>query len=300
MSVVDCGSISAASREVNLAQPALSNHMKALEYELGVSLFERSVRGISLTNSGQRLYERGMSVLRRVEQIKHEVTESQNSPIGEVSIAIAASMAPVLAGYIFWKTQEVYPDIDLKILDAYNVMSSDLVRTGTVDFALIPNVTAMVNVTSKPVISQKFYLVGRSFPEGMSDTVDLKDLRQFPLVMGPRKNQFRVELEHIALREGQSLNIRYEQETIAVYRSIILSGPAYTVVPYSAFAEEISNGELQAKEIINPSIERILSLAWQDSGGLTVAAEAIMNLMESCIHDLVSQGKLVGRTLLDR
>ncbi|HMQ95552.1 MAG TPA: LysR family transcriptional regulator [Amaricoccus sp.] len=297
MSVVHSGSIAAASREVNLAQPALSKHMRALEDELGVALFERSVRGVTLTKAGERLYERGTSVLRRIDQIRHEVVETGESPVGEVCIAIAASMAPVLAGYLFWRARAVYPDIDLRIRDAYTVMSRNLVRTGAVDVALVPNVAALENVRSLPLISQKFYLVGRSFPGGMGPTVELRDLRGFPLVMGTRNNHFRISLENIALREGHSLNIVIEQESIPVYRSIILSGPAYTVVPYSAFAEEIAGGALQAKEIVNPPVERVLSMAWNDSGGLSVATEAIKSLFETCVRELVAEGKLVGRIL---
>jgi LysR family nitrogen assimilation transcriptional regulator len=268
-----------------------------LEGELGVPLFERSVKGVTLTEAGKRLYERGTSILRRVDQIRHEVVGIGETPIGEVSIAIAASMTPILAGYIFWRAKETLPDIELRIRDAYTVMSRNLIRTGAVDLALVPNVGALDHVRSTPLISQKFFLVGQGFPDTPGHVVELKDLRNFPLVMGTRNNQFRIALEDIALREGHPLNIVYEQETIPVYRSIILSGPAYTVVPYSAFADEIGRGLLEAREIVNPSIERVLSLAWNESSGLSVAAAAIKRLLEACIEELVAQGRLVGRIL---
>ncbi|SDJ36538.1 LysR family transcriptional regulator [Aliiruegeria lutimaris] len=236
MAVVDCHSITAASREVHLAQPALSKHMRALEDEMGIALFERTVRGVALTKAGERLYERGTALLRRVEQIHQEVIDTGESMVGDVSIAIAASLSPVLSGYLFWKTRSAHPGINLRTRDSHAVMTSNLVRSGAIDVALLPNVAALDHVRSFPLVSQKFYLVGREFPDSIGATIEFRDLRRFPLVMGTRNNHFRVSLETIAIGENQPLNILVEQESIPVYRSIILSGPAYTVVPYSAFA----------------------------------------------------------------
>lgn len=295
--VVEHGSITAAAQAINLAQPALSTHVKALEEDLGVRLFERSVRGVTLTLAGRKLYDRGASVLRQVEQLYEEIVQPGEEPVGEVKVAIAASVAPLLSGYFFWRAKEKYPGIDLKMKDVSNVLEKNRIASGEVDLALLPNIGAVPNVASEPLVSQRFFLVGKSFPGEMQDVVTLKELRRFPLVMGSRRNQFRIALEDIALREGCSLNIVSEQETIPVYGSIISSGPAYTVVPYSAFSEEIESGRLQAKEIVKPAVERVLSMAWREDYELSAAANAAKNLLRTCVRELVVQGKLVGREL---
>ena len=65
--IVDEGSISNASRQLNIAQPALSRQMKILEDELGVQLFERGSRRIKMTEAGQLLRERTEQILNLVE-----------------------------------------------------------------------------------------------------------------------------------------------------------------------------------------------------------------------------------------
>lgn len=68
--VADEGSISNASRHLNIAQPALSRQMKILEEDLGVQLFERGSRKIKLTIAGQLLRERTEQILNLVEGTK--------------------------------------------------------------------------------------------------------------------------------------------------------------------------------------------------------------------------------------
>lgn len=202
MKTVELGSISAAARAVNLAQPAFSNHIRSLEKDLGVVLFDRSVKGVTLTPAGRRLHERGNSILRRIDQVRREVTETGETPTGDVSIAISPSMARLLSGRVFWAVLRRYPDINLKIHGARRVRSGDLVNTGNVDFAMLSGVISSTDVRTEPFISQRFCLIGAAFPDDMGETVDLADLRRFPLAVGNRRDQIRVELENAALREG--------------------------------------------------------------------------------------------------
>ncbi|RYH12253.1 LysR family transcriptional regulator [Tropicimonas sp. IMCC6043] len=291
------GSISAGARMANMAQPAFSLQIKVLEEDLGVPVFERGARGVRLTPAGERLFDRATALLRHVDQVREEVVNATDEPVGEVRIVLAASLAPRLAGRIFWETRRAFPKVNLHILDLYRGEMDDQMAPRYVDFALRPNVTAMSGITSEPVIAQKLYLVGSELPASLGETIEFAELRHFPLVMGHKTHQLRIEMENIALREGLSLNIAYEQDSISVYRSIIQSGPACTIVPYSAFSAEIEAGWLSAARIESPFIERVLSFAWHADTGLSSSALAVKDLLHRCIRDMVEEGTFRGRLL---
>ena len=97
IAAAESGSISEAARRVHLAQPAFSAHIKALEHDLGVTLFLRSTRGVSLTAPGKRLYNGATALFRHVAQVRQETLSAGNEPSGDVRIVLAGSLAPLLA-----------------------------------------------------------------------------------------------------------------------------------------------------------------------------------------------------------
>ncbi|QRM35152.1 LysR family transcriptional regulator [Microvirga sp. VF16] len=297
LEAVQCGSISAAARKVHLAQPAFSTHIKALEDELGVQLFERSTKGVRLTDAGERLSRGAQSLFRHVDQVREETINAANELAGEVRIVLASSVASLLAGKLFWETRQTYPHIRLVILDLMRVASDDLVTSRQVDFALLPNVATLAGAATVPVIAQDLYMVGRVPPGDTHGEIDFRNLANYSLVMGGRRNQLRIDLENTAAREGHRVRVAIEQDSLSVFRSIVINGPAYTIVPYSAFATEIEAGLLTATRIVNPSIERTLSFVWHEFSSLSSSASAVRDLLRQIIIRVVAEGHLRGRLL---
>lgn len=163
---------------------------------------------------------------------------------------------------------------------------------------MTPNVSTLVGAASEPVLAQDLYLVGRNRPEGAGEVIDFAALQSVPLVMGGRKNQLRIELEHTAARIGHRLNVVVEQDSLSVFRSIALSGAAYTVVPYSAFAMEIEAGLLVASRIVNPGIERTLSFVWHEFSELSLSARAVKDVFRGLVQTVVERNQMRGRLLL--
>lgn len=297
IAAAECGSISEASRCVHLAQPAFSKHIKTLEDDLGVTLFERGARGVTMTSSGRRLYDGALALFRHVDQVRHDTVTAGHDLSGEVRIVLSNSLASTLAGKIFFATREAYPNIRLSILDLLRVESENLITSRTVDFGLIPNAATLSGATSEPVLAQNLYLVGRELPGVVDGKIPFRSLEQYALVMGGRKNQLRIDLEGTAARTGHRIKVVSEQGSLSVYRSIIMSGPFYTVVPYSAFATEINVGRLQAARIVDPVIERTSSFVWHELSDLSASAYAVMTLLKAVIAEMVNLGQLHGRLL---
>lgn len=297
VAAAESGSISEASRRVHLAQPAFSAHIKTLEHDLGVTLFERSARGVSLTTSGRRLYDGALSLFRHVDQVRHDTVTADADLSGEVRIVLTSSLASMLAGKIFTATRGAYPNIRLSILDLLRVASENLITSRMVDFGLVPNAATLNGATSEAVLAQDLYLVGRELPGVVDGKIPFRLLRHYPLVMGGRRNQLHIDLENTAARSGHRINIVSEQDSLSVYRSIIMTGPFYTVVPYSAYATDIKAGSLQAAQIVEPVVERATSLVWHEFSELSASARAVMTLLKTAIAEMVNLGQLRGRLL---
>jgi DNA-binding transcriptional LysR family regulator len=139
VAVVDEGSFTRAARAIGIAQPSLSQHIKALEEELNGRLIERLPRGISLTPAGRTLLPEARAAVRAVERGRRGVRASLALEAGELEIATVLSMAVgLLPRYIrIW--HERYPDVGIRLQEfRHRSLLEDAIEQGVADFAIGP------------------------------------------------------------------------------------------------------------------------------------------------------------------
>ena len=113
--IVDEGSISAAAKKLHISQPPLSHQMKSLECELGVILFDRGLRSITLMDAGKLLYTRAKTILDMTSATKMEINNLGSGLSGTLRIGMVSSSS---IGYIARKLrdfQEIYPEVTYQI-----------------------------------------------------------------------------------------------------------------------------------------------------------------------------------------
>ena len=96
VAVAERGGFGAAASALNVAQSAISRHIKQLEHELGGTLLERGARGVSVTESGRLLLARGRWLLGAFGDIKAEVRTENREPSGTVRLGAPSSLADIL------------------------------------------------------------------------------------------------------------------------------------------------------------------------------------------------------------
>ena len=91
IAVVEAGGFSAAARRSGESQPAVSKAIAALEKRLGVALFNRSTRSVTLTDQGQRYYDRTKPLVDEMDDADSELTSSTHNVSGLIRIAVAST-----------------------------------------------------------------------------------------------------------------------------------------------------------------------------------------------------------------
>ena len=133
VTVADFGHLTRAAEALHLSQPAVSGHIKALEEGFGVTLFERSSSGMSLTPSGRRLLAESAQIINAVEHLKHSAQELRGEPTGKLKLGTVLEPSVLRVGDLLVEARERYPQIELELAQ---VMSSDAlarVRSGALD-----------------------------------------------------------------------------------------------------------------------------------------------------------------------
>ena len=133
IAVAKLGHLTRAAETLHLSQPALSGQIKALEENLGVTLFERSSSGMALTTSGRRLLEDAQRVIEAVEELKHAAQRLRGMTTGTLKLGTVLEPATLRLGTMLALAFERHPQLELEV---HQVLSSDAlvgVRNGTLD-----------------------------------------------------------------------------------------------------------------------------------------------------------------------
>jgi DNA-binding transcriptional LysR family regulator len=131
------GSVTAAARELNYAQPSVSHHLARLEAETGVRLIQRAGRGIRLTEAGRLLADRAAEVLGRLDAAENELAAHAGLSAGRVRLAAFPSALGTIVPAAAAMLRAEYPGMDVRLTEAEPPEALRMLRAGYVDVALV-------------------------------------------------------------------------------------------------------------------------------------------------------------------
>ena len=137
VAVARYGSVTAAARALNYAQPSVSHHLARLEAETGIKLIARAGRGIRLTDAGRLLAERAAEVIGRLDAAENELAAYTGLRAGRLRLAAFPSALGTIVPAAAAKLRGHQPSVDLRLTEAEPPEALRMLRAGYVDVALI-------------------------------------------------------------------------------------------------------------------------------------------------------------------
>ncbi|KIC20364.1 LysR substrate-binding domain-containing protein [Leisingera sp. ANG-Vp] len=297
-SIVENGGFISASRELFIAQPALSRQIVDLEAEVGVGLLMRGPSGTKVTEAGRRFYSHAKSILEQVELAKNDASSAAGKLAGDIAIALPVGIAGMLAATIIQAVEQQYPGINVSILDGLGFEAGQVIEAGKVDFGILPSIGRLQDVEFEPVVREELFLFSkRRHSEPDSSDIPLAELSGFDLVMPNRQVHVRRALEEAMMETGRQLRVRYEQQSLLTIRGMVLAGVGATVLNWPSMADLLSAGEVDARRIINPNLSRNVSLAIPKIRPLTPVSQAVYDVVREVLAAEVRNGNWKGEVI---
>ncbi len=190
LAVIREGTISAAAESLHVAQPSLSRQMKDLEEELGVTLFERGNRRITLTEEGQVLRRRAEELVRLMQLTQEEIAQVKHQLIGSIRIGAGESQAFRFFAETAATLLKEHPDVQLHITSGDTQDLMDELDNGLIDFALIFSDFDREKYRSfqLPAVDRFGVLMRRDHPLASKPEIQMSELAGVPLMMSHWEN----------------------------------------------------------------------------------------------------------------
>ena len=147
------GNLSRAAKSLATSQPAISAQIKALEDELGIALFERSAKGMSLTGEGQHLLEEAQRTLSSASELLEEARRLRGQPDGTVRIGAPPDPTTLRIGELLSQAAQRFPYLQIQLHHASSVAIRRDLLSGNLDcgFVLGPTEEKLDRATLSPV-----------------------------------------------------------------------------------------------------------------------------------------------------
>lgn len=139
--IVKEGSLTAAAKACRIAQPSLSQQLRALEEELGEPLVHRRHRGVEPTAAGRVLMEHAERLLGEAKRLRDRFDQRRETHEGKLVFGMIPTMAPYLLPPLLKPFREAFPNIDIQIREAKTSGLIQQVVDGSIEFAILSDVT---------------------------------------------------------------------------------------------------------------------------------------------------------------
>lgn len=265
LKVCETKNYTAAAKALNLTQPAVSQHLKQLEQELDIRLFNRIGNEIKLTNEGIILYKYARRIASLYKDLKTRINDSkintQSLIIGITHTAESNVVAEVLANYC-----SKNKGVRIKIITDTIKNLYDKLSTYEIDLAIVEGQNNNKKYSSILLDTDSLMAVlPKNHPLSQQISINIDQLRKEKMILRLPSSQtrslFATQLETIN-RSIDEFNIILEIDNIATIKDLVLKEQGISILPKSVCYHELKNHSLAVRPIENMTMIRQINIVF--------------------------------------
>jgi LysR family transcriptional regulator, nitrogen assimilation regulatory protein len=291
LAIGELGSLTRAALFLDSNQSLLSRQLNALERECGARLFNRTGRGVELSEVGERLFPQVLALLKNAEQLEAEIHGEAREPAGRVTLGFLPSIAQPLVGRLFTDMRNKHPGVSLKVLEGSSGQVEEWLADARVDIAILYRYGPGLPDTEQSLAVVDSYLIGpMNDPLTAATELPFRSLDNLPFILPSAPNGLRTALDAMARQHHITLQAAVEADSLPLQKSLVATERLYTVLPLHAVWSEVADQRLQASKIIEPPFQRTVAMAFSKSKGPTRAVTAVASQIAHIVDEMARAG----------
>ncbi len=302
--VVDLGTFSKAAAHLRIAQPALSRHIQRLEEELGVTLLQRTAKGVFPTAAGARLLERARELEDVLDITRREMSGFATDVTGSLRVGIQHPHSLAMGPSLVARFRDTFPSVSLYVLDGFNGDLLDRLLNKQIDVAIVQSPShPHTELKESPLWQERIHLVGpasaAASPLFTASYASIGDLVGLPIIMASQKHALRRLIDAAFLQQHRRFRPAIEADGSLMIFEMVKAGLGYTLMPSSGCHKLVTNGAL-ATVVIHPPILRTMSLIARTDLLTERTTTAFFDFIEGEMPRLIGTGRYEQAKLLVR
>jgi LysR family nitrogen assimilation transcriptional regulator len=269
--------ITRAAMKLNIVQPAVSTQIRQLEAELGVSLFDRSTRGLAPTPAGRALYRLFEPVVSAFRGARKQAMQLSGNVVEDIRIGLS----PYVSGVVLSAALQ-----ELHIEEQYSPTLIERVSAGDLDLAVTSLLAMPPNVHSVQLFEEDLVLVEKGTPaDARPSRVNFSELATRGLILPKPNLGYRQVLEDAAEKAGVKLAVKLEITASEPLLELVAQGELATVIPKITAIRAAKHLPLRIRQIVNPSLKRKLWYVHRKDRPLSAALEEFVRTARMVLNE---------------
>lgn len=247
--VAKCGSLTKAAEELYISQPAVSQSVKQLENQLGITLFNRTHRGMELSAQGGKLIfpevERALGLLYEAE---NRIAEMKTSATGVIRIGASETIFKYFLADKIVDFHERFPAVKIELMEDFTPDTIEKLKANKCDVAFVNlpiEVSAELTLRGNCMRLNDIFIAGNKFEE-LKDkpTMSLSKLKKYPLILMDKNTVARRSLDNFLGAHGVELQPSIEVGSWDLMKRLVARGMGIGVIPKEYASRQLGEGEV--------------------------------------------------------
>jgi LysR family tcuABC transcriptional regulator len=296
--IVDSGSLAKASRELHIAQPALSQHIAKLEAEVGKTLLIRTSKGVTPTESGAALHHHARFILRQLENALSIARQETGAIQGAVTLGLAATTVCAVGAPLMRNIRKKYPGIVLNIVEGMSGHLAQMMRGNQLDLAILFGRDLVSDCEYENILEEELFVLApdeNPFIDLSVQSLTMEQVAMLPLIMPTSMHGLRKRVINIFEQNKFEIKISAEIDSLSLLMHCVKEGMGLTIKPMSAMLlDGTMRSNWRALKVNDVSLKRDNYLYSFNNEKMTPAVLAVKNELKNTIKNLFDENKWQG------
>lgn len=282
IAVAEAGSVTAAAADVNISQSAITEAIKALQAQLGVSLLERRARGVALTHQGHQFLRHARAIISAVADASLAVTSDPRTAEGHLNLGVTHIVAGYFLADPLARFRRIYPGITYKVVEDARRYVEHLLINGELDIGavILSNLDDPAAFETRVLVQSRHRLwLPPHHPLNAQDRIGLSDIAHEPLI-ALAVDEYRRSNDEIWRAAGLLPQIHMTTASVEAIRSLVATGAGVALLPDMLYRPWSLEGDrLEAREVADSLPTLDVGLIWRRGSPLPPAARLFRELV---------------------
>jgi DNA-binding transcriptional LysR family regulator len=283
VAVAERGTVSGAAHALSISQSAVTEAIKELEVDLGVSLFDRHPRGLAITHKGHQFLRHATKILSDVSDARRSFGAGQVQQAGTLQLGVTSLVAGYVLSDLLARYRRAFPSVDVTAIEDNGDYLEHLLIGGELDVAVmvISNLRDRMALQAEIIEVSPYRLwVPIGHPLAGQDIIGLGDISAQPMIM--------LTIDEIEENTGKLLtafgtrpNVAFRTRSVEAVRSLVATGAGVALLPDLVYRPWSLEGDrIESRDVSGALPVVQVGMVWRRGSGLTQTARDFIGIAQ--------------------
>jgi len=284
IAVAEEGTVSGAAQSLSISQSAVTEAIKELESDLGVTLFERHRRGLAITHKGHQFYRHANRILGDVQDARRSFAAGEPAaPPSQLSLGVTSLVAGYVLSDLLARFRRAYPGVNVSAIEDNGDYLEHLLIGGELDVAVM----VISNLRDRNALQAEIFETSPYrlwLPLGhrlaAADSIELSDIASEPLIM-LTVDETEENTGKLLSALGTRLNVAFRTRSVEAVRSLVATGAGIALLPDLVYRPWSLEGDrIESRDISGALPVVQVGMVWRRGSSLPQAGRDFIGIAQ--------------------